>query len=284
MKVLVTGAAGRLAGSVIEAFGETHAVTPLSRGELDITNHAAVRAAVGRLTPDVIINCAAYNDVDGAQRDPRLALEVNALGVLGLARAAAAAGAMFVHYSTDFVFDGEILRAHLESDPPRPMSFYGATKLLGERFCEDVQRHYILRVESLFGGTPAHGGAGSLGGIVRKLRAAEEVAVFTDRVVSPSYAPDVARATRRLVESGAPHGVYHCVNSGAATWEEIAREAAAQLGVTPRLTPITMASLALPAPRPRYCALDTSKIAAAGAPMRPWQDALHEWLQSPSAP
>ena len=151
---------------------------------------------------------------------------------------------------------------------------------VGEQFAADAPRHYVLRVESIFGGPTAGTTArdGSLGTIVRKLRAGEEVAVFTDRTVSPSYAPDISLAVRRLLEGGAPPGLYHCVNSGAASWDEIAREAASRLGVEPKLRPITLDALTLAAPRPKYCALDTSKIAAAGAPMRSWQDALRAWL------
>lgn len=285
MRVLVTGAAGHLGAAVVEQFRGGHDVTALARADLDITSREAVRAAAARLKPGLIVNCAAYNDVDAAQRDPGPALDINAFGVLALARAAAETDAVLVHYSTDFVFDGETDRPYLESDVPRPMSFYGATKLLGERFAEDAPRHYVLRVESIFGGPTAGATArdGSLGSIVRKLKAGEEAAVFTDRTVSPSFAPDIARATRALVEQGAPSGLYHCVNSGTASWDEIAREAAAMLGVAPRLKPITLAQLTLAAPRPRYCALDPSKIAAAGAPMRSWRDALRAWLTASAA-
>lgn len=283
MKVVVTGAAGHLGAAIVEEFSRgpgKHDVVPLVRADLDITDRAAVRARIAALHPDAVVNCAAWNDVDAAQRDPRPALEVNAFGVMALARAAADVGAALVHFSTDFVFDGEIDRPYVESDPPRPRSFYGLTKLLGERFAEEAPRHYVLRVESIFGGPTAGTTArdGSLGTIVRKLRAGEEIPVFTDRTVSPSYAPDIAAAVRLLLEGDAAGGLYHCVNSGAATWDAIAREAAAILGVEPRLKPITLDGLALAAPRPKYCAMAPSKLAAAGAPMRPWQDALRAWL------
>lgn len=280
MKVVVTGAAGHLGAAIAHEFARGHDVAALARADLDITNRAAVREAMARLRPDVIINCAAYNDVDGAQKDPSPALELNAFGVVALARAAAEQGAALVHFSTDFVFDGETDRPYTEDDAPRPRSFYGCTKLLGERFAEDVPRHYVLRVESIFGGPTAGTTArdGSLGTIVRKLRAGEEVVVFTDRTVSPSYAPDISLAVRRLLEGGAAPGLYHCVNSGTAAWDEIAREAARILGVEPRLKSITLDTLTLPAPRPKYCALDPSKLETAGVPMRSWQEALRAWL------
>jgi dTDP-4-dehydrorhamnose reductase len=280
MKVLVTGAAGHLGPAIVEEFAARHEVVALARRDLDITNRADVQKTIERLRPDAIINCAAYNDVDAAQRDPSAALDVNAFGVIALAAAAAASDAAFVHFSTDFVFDGNSDRPYVETDQPRPLSFYGCTKLLGERFAEDAPRHYVLRLESIFGGPTAGTSArdGSLGTIVRKLRAGEETAVFTDRTVSPGYAPDIARATRVLIEEGAAPGLYHCVNSGAATWDTIAREAASILGVQPKLKPLTLDAIKLEAPRPRYCALNPAKLAAAGAAMRPWKEALREWL------
>lgn len=280
MKIAITGAPGHLGAAMVAEWSAAHDVVALARADLDITSRQAVSETMARLRPDAIINCAAYNDVDRAQSDPSAALEINAFGVLALARAAAEQDAALVHFGTDFVFDGETNRPYAETDAPRPRSFYGASKLLGERFAEDAPRHYVLRVESIFGGPTAGTTArdGSLGTIVRKLRAGEDVVVFTDRTVSPSYAPDIARATRLLLEAGAASGLYHCVNAGQASWDQIAREAASLLGVEPRLKPITMAGLALAAPRPLYCAMDPSKLAAAGAPMRPWQDALRAWL------
>jgi len=280
MKVLVTGAAGHLGAAIADVFARGHEVTAMARADLDITQRDAVDAAVRSAAPDVIVNCAAYNDVDAAQRDPGPALEINAFGVLALARAAARARAVLVHYSTDFVFDGETDRPYRESDAPRPMSYYGCSKLLGERFAADLPRHYVLRVESIFGGPTAGTTArdGSLGAIVKKLRRGEEVPVFTDRTVSPSFAPDIARATLSLVDRNAPAGLYHCVNAGTASWDRIAREAAGLLGVEARLKPITLRDVQLAAPRPVYCALDPEKIARAGAPMRTWQAALEAWL------
>jgi len=280
MKIAVTGAAGHLGAAVVAELAGPHEVVPLARRDLDITSRADVDRVMRRIQPDAIINCAACNDVDGAQLDPSPALEINAFGVLTLARAAAERGAALVHFGTDFVFDGEAGRPYVETDAPRPRSFYGLTKLLGERFAEEAPRRYVLRVESIFGGPTAGTSArdGSLGTIVRKLKNGEEVAVFTDRTVTPSFAPDIASAVRAIVERRVEPGVYHCVNSGAASWLDIAEAAAALLGVEARLKPITLDSLGLAAPRPRYCALDSGKLARAGIVMRPWRDALTAWL------
>src|SRR6185437_13161197 len=213
MKVLLTGAAGLLGAAVAAEFGKTGTVDPAGHGDLDITDAAAVRARVEAGRPDVIINCAAYNDVDGAEDNAALSLRVNAFGVLALASAARDFGAALVHYSTDFVFDGAASRPYVEDDAPNPRNVYAATKLLGEWFAAEAPRHYVLRVESLFGGPAAAERAkrGSLAAIIGRVRAGEVVPVFVDRTVSPSYAPDVAAATRALLDRGAPCGTYHCV-------------------------------------------------------------------------
>ena len=283
-RVLVTGAGGLL-GSVIAAeFALGALVEAAGRREIDVTDERAVHGAVGRFRPDLLINCAAYNDVDAAEDAASHALAVNAFAVLALARAAAAKGAVFVHYSTDFVFDGETARPYEEGDRPRPLNVYAASKLLGEWFAAEAPRHYVLRVESLFGPPAASGGRrGSVGTIVDRLGRAEEVPVFVDRTVSPAFTIDVASATRRLVESSAPFGTYHCVNDGAATWREVAEEAARLLGVEPRIRALTLETAALRAARPRYCALSPARLASLGIVMPPWQDAVARFLKGPYA-
>ena len=284
MRILVTGAGGLLGSAVTAFFGTHDEVTAATRADLDITNDEAVADLVARVRPDVLLNCAAYNDVDGAESDPPSALSVNAFGVRALARAARMAGVTLVHYSSDFVFDGETTRPYTEEDAPNPRSVYAASKLLGEWFAADAPRHYVLRVESLFGG-PGAGGArpGSLGTIVERLRAGEQVPVFIDRTVSPSFTPDVAAATRALVTAAAPSGTYHCVNAGHGTWLEVAQEAARVLGVELRARELTLDTVSLKASRPRFCAMSSVRLAAFGITMPSWQDALGRYLLKPKA-
>jgi dTDP-4-dehydrorhamnose reductase len=279
-KVLVTGAAGLLGSAVVEQFAGHAEVHAPDRARLDITDVAAVARVVRSLRPDAIINCAAYNDVDGAEQDARTALAVNAVGVRALTDAARAVGAVFVHYSTDFVFDGETSRPYVEEDRPNPRSVYACSKLLGEWLAADAPRFYVLRVESLFGGPGVRTGArrGSLGSIVDRIRARETVPVFIDRTVSPSFTPDVARATRALLSDGAPSGLYHCVNEGAATWREVAERAAALLGLPISIRELTLATVPLKAARPRYCALSPARLRGVGVTMPTWQDAMARYL------
>lgn len=281
MRVLVTGAGGRLGGAVVEAFGRAHQVIALARKDLDICDVSAVERAVESAQAEAVINCAAYNDVDRAEDEPVRAFEVNAFGVQALAGAAARRNAVLVHYSSDFVFDGRAEQPYPEDARPGPLSVYGASKLVGEWLARDAPRHYVLRVESLFGGTAGREGVrpGSVDRIVEAIAHDREVPVFVDRVVSPTYVPDAALATVHLLESGAACGLYHCVASGWCTWEELAREAARLLGREPRLKPMTLESVPLRARRPRYCALSNARLAEAGIGMRGWKEALAEYVK-----
>jgi dTDP-4-dehydrorhamnose reductase len=275
MKVVVTGAAGQLGAAMVKLFQQDTDVVPLTRAHLDLTDGRAVRDTMAATRPAVVINCAAYNHVDEAEAQPVAAFEANAMAVRSMADAAAQLDATFVHYSTDFVFSGTATEPHGEEYPPNPRSVYATSKLLGEWFAADVPRHFVLRVESLFGGPRRRS---SVDKIIDGLIAGQPVPVFVDRTVSPSYVEDVARATKALLASAAAPGLYHCVNSGTCTWYELADEASRLLGVRPALVPTRAADLALPAARPLYCALSNAKLADAGITMPPWQDALARYV------
>jgi dTDP-4-dehydrorhamnose reductase len=279
MRVAVVGAGGQLGAGLVYEFGSRHEVVSFTRAELDISDGAAVDAAIARLNPGAILNAAALTAVDAAEDRPIDALNSNAFGVRVLARAASAHGATLVHYSTDFVFDGKAAVPYVETDSPNPQSVYAASKLLGEWFALDAPRAYVLRVEGVFGTTPGGGPPkGSAAGILNSLRAAGTAKVFVDRTITPSYVADVARATRQLLEMSAPAGLYHCVNSGATTWLEFAEEMARLLGIDARLTPVHLADMNLRATRPVYCALSNAKLRAIGIDMPTWQDALERYI------
>ena len=251
MRILVTGAAGQLGAAIARDYAGRANVLPVTRKALDIGDAGAVETLIAREHPDVVTNCAAYTDVE------------------------AAAGAIFVHYSSDFVFDGLADRPYTEEDEPAPQSVYASSKLLGEWFAAGCPRHYVLRVESLFGGSPRHS---SIDRIVDAIRNGEPARVFVDRTVTPSYVHDVADATWRLIGAGAAPGVYHCVNSGVTTWFELAKEIGRQLGVEPNLVPLKVADVTMRARRPQYAALSNAKLARAGIQMPAWQDALRRHL------
>jgi len=275
LKVLVTGARGQLAGAIIDAYKDSAEVLAYPRQALDIADFDAVMARVRADRPDVILNCAAFNQVDQAEDEPEKALTVNAFGVRVLARAAADTGATLVHYSTDFVFDGNASQPYTEEDLPNPKSVYAQSKLLGEWFASEAPTAFVLRVESLFGGAAAKSSVDRLAFAIAN---DQEAKAFVDRTVSPSYVVDVAAATKVLVERGQP-GLYHCVSTGHATWFELAEEIAVVLGkdVEARLVPVSVESVQLRAPRPRFAALSNDKLRRL-APMPTWQDALRRYL------
>lgn len=275
--VVVTGAAGMLGSATVAAWQATGArVTALSRADLDLADLPAVVAHLSALQPSVILNCAAYNHVDAAESDPMAALAGNAWAVRALARAAAQTRAILVHYSTDFVFAGQVEELLTEVHPTTPQSVYGASKLLGEWLATDAPAHYVLRVESLFGGRASRS---TIDRMVESLRAGRSVQAFVDRTVSPSFVPDVITATTALLEHQPPCGVYHCVNTGTATWFEVATHLALTLGRSTTLVEgVRVADVTMRAARPQYAALSNAKLRAVGVTMPTWQDAVARHL------
>jgi dTDP-4-dehydrorhamnose reductase len=281
MHAVITGAAGRLGGTVRDELRSAgHAVTAFSRAELDICDAERVITIITRLRPDAIINCSAYNAVDAAETDAATAFAINAEGPSFLAAAARASGALLVHYSTDFVFDGNTLQPYSEDDAANPLSVYGASKLAGENELRSTPRCYILRLESLFGGSGANGHRTTVDQITDTLRSGLTVSALLDRTVSPSYVADVARATRLLIDRGAPSGTYHCVNSGFTTWFDLAHEVARQLGLGGRIEPILLRDLHTAAVRPRFCAMSNHKLLELGIMMPTWQSAIGRHLMA----
>jgi dTDP-4-dehydrorhamnose reductase len=274
--VLVLGAHGQLGEATTIALGEHHEVVGWTRADLNLTEADATSRRIAALCPDVVINCAAYNDVDGAQGQPEEALAINAWAVRTMAKAANDLDATFVHYSTDFVFDGTIDRPYREDDAPNPRGTYAVSKLLGEWFAAEVPRHYVLRVESLFGGSR---GRSSVDRMLTAILSTQDVRAFSDRTVSPSYVEDVVDATMALVDGSRPWGLYHCVNTGWTTWADLARELA-RLADRPeaRITEVQMADAGLIAPRPKFAALSNAKLAMTGIEMPTWQDALARYV------
>jgi dTDP-4-dehydrorhamnose reductase len=275
--VLVVGAGGQLGEAMVDGLGAGHEVIRRTRADLDVTDAAAVRQQVTAMCPDAIVNCAAYTNVDGAEDDPRTALAVNAWAPRTLARAAAEVDATLVHFSTDFVFDGETSRPYTEADTPNPRGVYAMSKLLGEWFAAGPTRHYVLRVESLFGGRRAKS---SIDAIADGILTGRPVRAFVDRVVSPSFVDDVVAVTRTLLDGRLEAGVYHCVNSGFATWTDVAREIA-RLADRPDapINAVRLADAKLKAPRPLFAALANDKLRAAGIILPSWQDALSRYYR-----
>jgi dTDP-4-dehydrorhamnose reductase len=276
MNVLVVGAAGQLGQAMTARLAMEHTVTRWTRDEIDLRRHRELGERVRELAPAAIINCAGYNNVDQAEQDQETALDVNAMVVRTLASAAADLDALLFTYSTDFVFAGTAAVPYTERDRPEPQSAYAQSKLVGEWMAADAPKHYVLRVESLFGGPKRRS---SIDRIANAVRLGEPAPVFVDRVVSPSFVADVTEASAHLLRAAPAYGVYHCVNTGHATWFDVGREIARVLGKPDSaLKPIGLNDVVLPASRPQFAALDNGKLAAAGFVMPSWQDAIARYL------
>jgi dTDP-4-dehydrorhamnose reductase len=216
--------------------------------------------------------------VDAAEAAPLPPLAANAWGVASLARLSTDVGATFVHYSTDFVFDGCTDRPYTEDDPPNPKSVYGMTKLLGEMLAADAPRHYVLRVESLFGGPAARS---SIDRMWSLMEGGQPAMAFSDRIVSPTFVEDAIEATRALVERRAPAGLYHSVNTGHASWFDVVDHMRQLAGFAQSLLSGGRASEAgFAAPRPMFAALSNQKLRDAGIAMPPWQDAIARYVNA----
>jgi dTDP-4-dehydrorhamnose reductase len=276
MKIVIIGKDGALGGELMSAYKND---TPrgYSHSDLDITDHAAVAQTIAAERPDIVFNCAAYNNVDGAESDPKQADEVNGYAVGKLAAACAGIGATFVHFSTDYVFDGTNQAGSDESAQPNPVNAYGRSKLLGET---ETQRaggnYYIIRTAWLFGGqaTGTSAKKSFADHIMERAKAGQDIKVVSDQFGTPTYIPDLAAAAYELVRDRAPFGIYHLINSDRASRLQWAQEILNLAGLKAPLTAISYKNLPAKAPRPQYSFLLNTKRPT----LRRWQDALKESL------
>ncbi len=275
-KVIVTGSAGILGRALVrEMSGAGFSVRGLSHADLDVADLEAVRAALGRHRPDVVVNCAAYTDVDGCEKEERLAFLVNGIGAKNVALAAAELGASPVHVSTDFVFDGEKGSPYEEFDATRPLSVYGRSKLLGEFLVrEAAARFAIVRTQWLFG----LGGRNFVDSILKAAAEKGELRVVDDQRGCPTYAPHLARQIRLLVEANA-RGTYHAAGHGVVSWFEFASRIVAAAGLKTKIVPIASSELKRPARRPAYSALRNLHLdLTLGDEMRPFEEGLDAYV------
>lgn len=251
-------------------------VLATGRAELDLSDFGAVRAAVRRAKPEVIVNAAAYTDVDRAQTDPEPAMRVNADAPGVLAEEAKRLGALLVHYSTDYVFDGEKGEPYLEDDPPHPLNAYGESKLAGERTIRAAgARHLILRTSWVYSGR----GRNFLLTMLRLAREGNELRVVDDQVGAPTSACDLADATAALLGRPGPSGTFHMTAGGATTWHGFAREILAGAGLPAKVAAIRSAEFPRPAPRPRDSRLDNAKLLGTFDVRLPeWRQGLRDCL------
>jgi dTDP-4-dehydrorhamnose reductase len=278
MRVLVTGAGGMLGRDVVSACRRRDAeVVALTRSELDITDGPAVDASLEAHRPDVVVNCAAWTDVDGAEDHETDAARVNSQAAGVLAMAASEVGASILHPSSDYVFDGAKRSPYVESDHPKPLSAYGRSKLAGETAVAVANpRHFMVRSSWLFG----VGGPNFIETMIQLGSRQSEVLVVSDQIGCPTYTAHLAAGIARLIETEA-HGIHHIAAAGSCSWYEFAQEIFDQCGMECRVMAATTEMLARKAPRPPYSVLGSERPDAIRLPR--WRAGLTEYLSERSA-
>lgn len=281
-KALIFGNAGQLGVELVREFtNRDYRVAGYDRAELDITDGALVEDCVAQFDPGVVVNAAAYNQVDVAEKEPMPAFAVNALAVQNIAVACRQVGARLVHYSTDYVFDGTLGRPYTEDDAPRPVNAYGVSKLAGEFFAQAyLDNPLVIRTSGVFGPGGLATARGNFVEVMLRIAATgQPIRVVEDHFASPTYAPALAARTADLLERGLA-GLFHVGGGVAISWFEYAKVIFQAAELTPRLLATNEREYRTAARRPKYSALSNAKMEAAGiAPMPPLAEAVADYLR-----
>lgn len=276
MKILITGSNGMLGHDLINALKERHDLIPTTSKTLDITDKKQTIDYIRDKKPDIVINSAAYTDVDGCEENRELAYSVNGEGVRNLALACRDIDCPLVHISTDYVFDGSATEPICEDGEIGPISVYGKSKLEGEEAIQEIlDKYFIIRTAWLYG----INGRNFPKTMLELAENHPEITVVYDEVGTPTYTPDLAEGISRLIETDY-YGIYHLTNSGSCSWCEFAKYIFEIAGRDVKVIPVTASEFARPAPRPSYSVLDNSNWIERGfKPLRSYKDAIKEYIE-----
>jgi len=270
--ILVVGAKGMLGSDLLALLGERGRGVDLP--EIDITDILSVQRVLTTLKPTVVVNCAAYTDVDGCEDNSDTAMQVNAEGVAFLAMISREIGAKLVQVSTDYVFDGSKGSPYREDDLPRPLNVYGESKLAGELNVDVNPDNLVVRTQWLYGLQ----GKNFVETMLRLAQEKDCLSVVDDQLGAPTWTVDLAKGIIALIDADC-RGTYHVANSGSTSWHDFAKAIFSEAGLTVQVEPITTRQLNRPARRPLYSTLDCGKLATdTGLVLQPWQDALRHYL------
>ena len=279
MKILITGANGLL-GHELSSILKGHTLILLSHSQLDISDPESVNKQIDSSSPDIIINSAAYTQVDACETNYDLAFKSNAIGPKNLAIKCKQLGIPLIHISTDYVFEGNEKKNSplVEDDKLGPKTVYGKTKLEGEKMVqENCQKYFILRTAWLYGE-----GKNFVKTMLSLSKKNKELKVVNDQIGSPTYAKDLAKAIKEIIEKKSDkYGIYHVTNKGEVSWYEFAKKIFEIKNIEIKVNPCTSEEFPRPAPRPHYSVLSNQKWIDAGfTPMRNYEEALKEYLDS----
>ncbi len=277
MRVAIIGAKGQLGSDLVKVFPEDD-VIPFIHNDLDVTSYDSL-VKIKNSTPDIIVNTAAFHKTDDCEDNPEKTFTTNAIGARNVARICNELDATMVYVSTDYVFDGSKNSPYDEDDIPNPINTYGISKVAGESYTKLANRHYIIRVASLFGTAGASGKGGNfVETMIKKARNNEEIKVVDDMVMSPTYTRDAACMVRNILVKNLPSGIYHVANRGQCSWYEFARTIFETLDIEANLSPSKTSIVQLKARRPMYSPLVSTKLKKYGLEMENWEAALRNYL------
>jgi dTDP-4-dehydrorhamnose reductase len=279
MKILITGGDGQLAADLLLSLS-SHDTVAIGRDGLDITNHEAIEDVLTRETPDVVVNTAAFHRVDLCEDEPEQSFLVNSAGPRRLARACDRLGATFVHFSTDYVFDGRKMSPYVETDTVNPLSVYGSSKAAGEMVIRCTgERHLIVRTTGVFGLAGARSRHGNFVETMLRLAAkGDPVFVVADQTLTPTYGHDLAETVRALIETEV-RGTVHVTGGGECSWHEFATEIFRLAGSPTLISPTLQDERPAPARRPAYSVLAHHRLKGLGIrEPRHWKEALQEYI------
>lgn len=276
MKVIVIGANGQLGKEITRQFQGKYPLILQDMPSLDITDYHSFERLLYDSSPDVVINTAAYTNVEKAEEDEHTAFLVNALGAQNLALVCKKVRAKFVHISTDYVFDGTKSTPYEEFDPPNPLSVYGKSKLWGEKLIEQVGGDYfILRTSWLYGD-----GQNFVRTMLKLADQRDKLTVVADQYGTPTYTKDLVWVIEKLIQTEY-YGIYHASNNGSCTWYEFARKIFELAGKTVYVQPVSTDEYPTKAKRPRYSVMENKMLKLRGLDiMRPWEEALHDYIDN----
>ena len=272
------GSNGQLGTDLVRVLAQSHEVSGLTHKEIEVTSQESC-SILTSLSPDAVINTAAFHKTDLCEDDPVKTFAVNAIGARNVALACRSIGATDVYISTDYVFDGEKRTPYIEEDTPFPINTYGISKLAGEFFTRQIPKHYVVRISSVFGVAGASGKGGNfVETMISKAKSKEQIKVVDDQWMSPTYTMDAALTIRSMLDMGIPPGIYHAANAGCCSWYEFTKAIMELSNMDPSVLPIKSSSFQTKARRPAFSALASSCLSRFGIPIRNWREALADYL------